>query len=209
MGRAWVGGRWSVVLGGGGARHRRGRARPAPQIESHQMSAWRLARLWRPTAAIAAVGCASATAFSGLAHARSSEKIRINYFNIMGPIEPARLALVLGGIAFEDARHDYPAFQAKKEAGALPYGQLPTMEVDGQTIAQSVSAPAVSRPARSAGPLPAPLLHPALPMEQARVTPPCSPVHPAPRRRAPSPTTAPASPASFPRTRCNKQRCAF
>eukprot|EP00967_Tisochrysis_lutea_P024145 scaffold27695_cov31-Tisochrysis_lutea.AAC.4 len=56
----------------------------------------------------------------------------------MGPVEQARLALVLGGVPFDDARFDRDSFLAKKAAGELPYGQLPTMEVDGKTVAQSV-----------------------------------------------------------------------
>lgn len=63
--------------------------------------------------------------------------IKMNYFPIQGAAEPARLALVLGEIPFEDARLDRPAMTAMKEAGELPYGQLPTLVVDGKTIAQS------------------------------------------------------------------------
>ncbi len=76
--------------------------------------------------------------------------IKMNYFPIQGAAEPARLALVLGEIPFEDARLDRPAMTAMTEAGELPYGQLPTLVVDGKTIAQSVSGdgpiPADSRP---------------------------------------------------------------
>jgi hypothetical protein len=99
-----------------------------------------------------------------LAASNPFSSIKLNYFPIQGPAEPARLALVLGGIPFEvltslhspslhtlhshfpphhpftqDARHDRATMNAMKEAGELPYGQLPTLVVDGQTIAQSVS----------------------------------------------------------------------
>jgi len=102
----------------------------------------RLARFARPIAAGAGFFAAGVTTVSALAaptQAEGSEPmITINYFNIQGPAEPSRLALVLGGIPFEDKRHTRADFQQKKDAGSLPYGQLPTMDVGPKTIAQSV-----------------------------------------------------------------------
>lgn len=54
-----------------------------------------------------------------------------------GRAEPIRLAFHIGGIDFEDERISREAFQAAKTAGEYPFGQLPVMVIDGQTIAQS------------------------------------------------------------------------
>lgn len=63
-------------------------------------------------------------------------KIKLNYFDFDGGRgEPARLALHIGGIAFEDHRiagKDWPAL--RNEA---PFLALPTLEVDGQVVSQS------------------------------------------------------------------------
>ena len=61
----------------------------------------------------------------------------LHYFPIQGPAEPARLALTLGGVPFEDVRHSRDEMRKMKEAGELPYGQLPFMLVDGKKLAQS------------------------------------------------------------------------
>lgn len=65
-------------------------------------------------------------------------KLKLNYFDFDGGRgEPARLALHIGGIAFEDHRiagKDWPAFRDK-----TPFLALPTLEVDGQVVSQSNS----------------------------------------------------------------------
>ena len=65
-------------------------------------------------------------------------KLRLTYFDFDGGRgEPARLALHIGGIAFEDHRiagKDWPAFRDK-----APFLALPTLEVDGQVLSQSNS----------------------------------------------------------------------
>ena len=68
--------------------------------------------------------------------------IKLSYFNIQGPAEPVRLALVLAGIAFEDNRLDRDGMLTMREAGALtPKGcaghQVPLLEVDGVPLLQS------------------------------------------------------------------------
>lgn len=65
-------------------------------------------------------------------------KLTLTYFDFDGGRgEPARLALTLGGIAFEDRRIGF------KEWGALrdqaPFRALPTLDVDGKRISQSNS----------------------------------------------------------------------
>jgi len=75
-----------------------------------------------------------AEAASGLA---STPKIALHYFPIQGPAEPIRLALVVGGVPFDDIRHTRAEMLAMKEAGELPYGQLPIAYIDGKRLAQS------------------------------------------------------------------------
>jgi len=65
-------------------------------------------------------------------------KLKLTYFDFDGGRgEPARLALHIGGIPFEDHRiagKDWPAFRDK-----TPFLALPTLEVDGQAVSQSNS----------------------------------------------------------------------
>jgi glutathione S-transferase len=64
--------------------------------------------------------------------------IKLTYFDFDGGRgEPARLALHIGGIAFEDHRiagKDWPAFRDK-----TPFLAIPTLEVDGRVVSQSNS----------------------------------------------------------------------
>jgi glutathione S-transferase len=63
-------------------------------------------------------------------------KLKLTYFDFHGGRgEPARLALSIGGIPFEDDRvapSDWPARKVE-----TPFGALPVLEVDEQTLAQS------------------------------------------------------------------------
>lgn len=52
-----------------------------------------------------------------------------------GRAEPIRLAFAVGGTDFEDVRISRDAFQAAKDQ--YPFGQLPVMEIEGRTVAQS------------------------------------------------------------------------
>ncbi|MBK9245651.1 MAG: glutathione S-transferase family protein [Burkholderiales bacterium] len=65
-------------------------------------------------------------------------KLKLTYFDFDGGRgEPARLALHIGGIAFEDHRiagKEWPAFRDK-----TPFLAMPTLEVDGQVFSQSNS----------------------------------------------------------------------
>ncbi len=51
--------------------------------------------------------------------------------------EVSRLALHLGGIEFENRAFSRDEFRAAKHDGTLPFGQVPILIVDGETIAQT------------------------------------------------------------------------
>jgi glutathione S-transferase len=65
-------------------------------------------------------------------------KLKLTYFDFDGGRgEPARLALSIAGIAFDDQRiagADWPAFRAQ-----TPFLAMPTLEVDGRVVSQSNS----------------------------------------------------------------------
>ncbi|XP_067008894.2 glutathione S-transferase [Anabrus simplex] len=62
-------------------------------------------------------------------------KYVLNYFDVWGTAEPIRLILHYAKVEFTDNRvkkEDWPAMKPK-----TPFGQLPTLEVDGKVINQS------------------------------------------------------------------------
>jgi glutathione S-transferase len=62
--------------------------------------------------------------------------LKLTYFDFHGGRgEPARLALSIAGIAFEDDRVPFGDWERRKLN--TPFGALPVLEVDGQTVAQS------------------------------------------------------------------------
>jgi prostaglandin-H2 D-isomerase / glutathione transferase len=65
-------------------------------------------------------------------------KLKLTYFDFNGGRgEPARLALHLGGIAFEDRRVSFKDWEALREQ--MPFRALPVLEVDGRALSQSNS----------------------------------------------------------------------
>jgi len=65
----------------------------------------------------------------------------LTYFDVKGLAEASRLIFAEAGIKFEDVRiknADFPAWKKEHEA-KLPFGQVPILEIDGVTIAQSQS----------------------------------------------------------------------
>ncbi len=63
-------------------------------------------------------------------------KPKLVYFDINGARgEAARLAMVIGGVPFEDDRVKFADWESRKSG--TPFEALPVLEVDGQTVAQS------------------------------------------------------------------------
>ena len=63
-------------------------------------------------------------------------QLKLTYFDFHGGrAEPARLAMAIGGIAFEDHRFSFPEFAEVRKT--TPLGQVPTMHVDGVQVTQS------------------------------------------------------------------------
>lgn len=63
-------------------------------------------------------------------------KLTLTYFDFDGGRgEPARLALHLAGIAFEDRRIAFREWDAHRES--TPFRALPVLEVDGRVVSQS------------------------------------------------------------------------
>lgn len=61
--------------------------------------------------------------------------IKLSYFDMHGGrAEPVRLALAVGGIAFDDHRFAFPEFAAVRKAA--PLGKVPVMLVDGVAVTQ-------------------------------------------------------------------------
>jgi glutathione S-transferase len=63
-------------------------------------------------------------------------RLKLTYFDVHGGrAEPARLAMHIGGIAFEDHRFSFSEFPEVRKA--TPFGQVPTLHVDGVVVTQS------------------------------------------------------------------------
>ncbi len=63
--------------------------------------------------------------------------LKLTYFGLSGRAEATRLALHIGGVAFEDERISFEEFGALKAAGKLPFGSVPMLDVDGEVYAES------------------------------------------------------------------------
>ena len=65
-----------------------------------------------------------------------SQPIKLTYFDFDGGRgEPARIALAIGGIEFEDDRVPGATWPARK--AETPFGSLPVLEIDGKRLTQS------------------------------------------------------------------------
>lgn len=63
--------------------------------------------------------------------------MKLIYFDIPGKAEAIRLCAAVGKVAMDDVRITRDEFTAMKESKQLPFGQVPSLEVDGQILAQS------------------------------------------------------------------------
>ncbi|KAG7401921.1 hypothetical protein PHYBOEH_009501 [Phytophthora boehmeriae] len=63
-------------------------------------------------------------------------KLKLTYFPTPGRAEPIRLALFIGGIAFEDK---LVSVEDAKKLTNLPFNQLPVLEVDGEVVSQAMA----------------------------------------------------------------------
>ena len=62
-------------------------------------------------------------------------QLKLTYFDFHGGRgEPIRLALASGGVAFEDHRFSFAEFPEIRKTA--PFGQVPTLEVDGLIVTQ-------------------------------------------------------------------------
>merc|ERR1711892_934545 len=63
--------------------------------------------------------------------------IKLTYFNLKGRAELARLILAQAGVDYEDCRIQREEWSELKKT--FPLGQLPVLEMDGQTLGQSMT----------------------------------------------------------------------
>jgi len=62
-------------------------------------------------------------------------QLKLSYFDFHGGRgEPVRLALALGGIAFEDHRFTFAEFAEVRKT--TPFGQVPVLDIDGELVTQ-------------------------------------------------------------------------
>jgi glutathione S-transferase len=62
-------------------------------------------------------------------------QLKLSYFDFHGGrAEPIRLALAIGGVAFEDHRFTFPEFAEVRKT--VPFGQVPVLHVDGVQVTQ-------------------------------------------------------------------------
>ena len=65
------------------------------------------------------------------------QHLRLIYLDIKGVAEPIRLTFAIGGVQFEDRRISYEEVARMRDERELPYGQVPLLEINGETFAQT------------------------------------------------------------------------
>ncbi|XP_002158301.1 glutathione S-transferase isoform X1 [Hydra vulgaris] len=69
-----------------------------------------------------------------------SPKYVLNYFNIQGKGEVARLLFHFKGVEFTDNQINFQDWPSQKsDQSRFPLGQMPTLEIDGHTVCQSAA----------------------------------------------------------------------
>jgi len=67
----------------------------------------------------------------------TKERIKLTYLDCKFIGEPIRLTLFINSIPFEDERITHEELNRRRNAGILPFGQVPVLTVNGETYAQS------------------------------------------------------------------------
>lgn len=99
-----------------------------------------------------------------LSRSMAAPKLRLLYFDIHGKAARIRTAALYGGVALEDYRFaSRDEFTALKTSGALPFGQVPLLEVNGGEAKIAQSAAILRYVCGLAG------LHPSDPLQAAAV----------------------------------------
>ncbi|KAF4319144.1 hypothetical protein JM18_006159 [Phytophthora kernoviae] len=75
--------------------------------------------------------------WNGLHRCSGYPKLKLTYFPFPGRAEPIRLALFMGGLAFEDERIGVDELNSRRSS--LPFNQLPVLEVDGEMVSQALA----------------------------------------------------------------------
>ncbi|MBT9556975.1 MAG: glutathione S-transferase family protein [Myxococcales bacterium] len=65
--------------------------------------------------------------------------LQLTYFDSPGRAEPIRVALFMGGLAFQDRRLKFPEFAEARAQGDFPLGAVPVLDVDGVKIVQTAA----------------------------------------------------------------------
>ncbi|XP_012139900.1 glutathione S-transferase S4 [Megachile rotundata] len=63
---------------------------------------------------------------------------KLVYFNVMGLGEPIRFLLSYGGVKFQDVRVPIASDEWSTLKPSTPFGQLPTLEIDGKVYSQTL-----------------------------------------------------------------------
>jgi len=74
-----------------------------------------------------------------MSSADSGPALKLSYFKVRGRAELTRLVFAAGCIPYDDERVSREEQKRRKDAGELPFGQFPTLTVNGQVLAQSYS----------------------------------------------------------------------
>jgi glutathione S-transferase len=76
------------------------------------------------------------TSLSSTIQVITMPQLKLSYFDFHGGrAEPVRLALAIGGVAFEDHRFTFAEFSEVRKS--VPFGQVPVLHVDGVQVTQS------------------------------------------------------------------------